>query len=70
MASFNLPCGVSEADIDRTAPVEEPEYELTEADLEEAYLEALELSAPANQWEDVLLIDARISDELMERWAA
>jgi hypothetical protein len=63
----NLPPGCTEDDIDRTVS-EEPEYELIDADLDEAYLESLELSCPA--WEDNLLIDAAIEERRMERWAA
>jgi hypothetical protein len=58
----NYPPGTTEADIDRAAPVDEPEYELTEADLEEAYIEALEASAPDN--EDWFMINAQIDAEL------
>ena len=66
----NLPAGTTEVDIDRAHGFDEPEYELTEADLEEAYLESLELSAPVNCFEDVLLIDAALEEKRMERWAA
>lgn len=66
---MNLPPGCCEADIDHAAALDEPEYELTDADLEEAYLEALELG-PVNCFEDVLIIDAEIEERRMERWAA
>lgn len=54
---MNLPPGCCESDIDRAAAPDEPEYDWSEADLEEAYL-------------DVLLIDAESEEKRMERWAA
>jgi len=57
--SFNLPPGCTEADVDRTVS-DEPEYDLTEADLDEAYAKELE---PFEDWER---INAKIDAILME----
>ena len=72
---MNLPPGCTEADIDRVLP-DEPEYELTEADLEDAYLDRIDQQAAGSpdpvfyECVDWILVNAAIEEKRMERWAA
>jgi hypothetical protein len=70
----NLPDGCTALDIDHLIP-DEPEYELTEADLAEAYLDRIDMEAincpTAVFYEyDALLVDCAIKEARMARWAA
>ena len=72
----NLPPGCREADIDRAASSDEPEYELTEADLQEAYMDRIDQQATGSphpvfyECVDWTLVNAAIEEKRMERWAA
>ena len=72
----NLPPGCTEDQIDRAAGSDQPEYELTEADLQEAYEDRIDQESPSApdpvfyECVDWLIVNCEIEERRMKRWAA